>query len=261
MELNLNNRGPAAQLIEYLSFECGGGILIYQYELRAFVAFWLEDRMLIIPRTRVELIYSLQEEGFRIIWFGGPAPIVLSLSLFERKLNVPIRRNWNKTFTESSRSRLFFLHLVEKRDTGLDFTSHAERDISVFDRLNESILDDLLSFDLTISFTIHLKRNLSESPRTFDSSRVFRAIEKTIVLTNFLKVRELTKFLNTGKPNWLREPDFVLEMESRLFLHLTLDSYAMFERLKEFLEETLGKEVRIVILRVVKSTYPNLTSH
>ncbi len=209
----------------------------------------------------MELIYSLQEEGFRIVWFGGPAPIVLSLSLFERKLYVPVRRNWDETLTESSRSRLLILHLVDKRDTGLDFTSHAERDISVFNRLNESIIDDLLSFGLTISFIIHLERNLAKGPRTIDSSIVFRAIERTIVLTNFLKVRELTKFLNAGKPNWLREPDFVLEMESRLFLHLTLESYAVLEGLKEFLKEGLWIPIRIVIRRVIESTYPNLTSH
>lgn len=215
--------------------------------------------MLIIPRARMLLIYSLQEEGFRIVWFVRPAPIVLSLSLFERKLNVPVRRNWDVTYTE--RKRFLLLLLLIEVYTGLDFNSHAERDITFINRFNQSIIDDLLGFDLTISLIIHLKRDLSESPRTFDSSSRFSTIVGPIVLTNFFKVRELTKLLNASKSNWLREPDFVLEVETSLLLHLTLNSYAILEGLKEFLKEGLRIPIRIVIRRVIKSTNPNLTSH
>ena len=185
--------------------------------------------MLIKPRARMLLIYTLQEEGLRVVWFGRPAPIVLSLSLFERKLYVPIGRNWNVTYTERKRYHLFLLKI--EIYTGLDFTSHAERDISVVNRLNESIVDDLLSSDLTISFIIHLKRNLSEGPRTIDSSTIFRGIERVSIYTYLSKGRELAKLLNTSKSNWLREPDFVLEVETRLLLHLTLDSYYVLEGL------------------------------
>jgi len=205
------------------------------------------------------LIYTLQEEGLRVVWFVRPAPIVLSLSLFERKLYVPVRRNWDITYTERERFGIF-LREIEVY-TGLDFTSHAERDISVVNRLYQTIVDDLLSFDLTISLIIHLKRYLSEGPRTIDSSTRFSTILRIIVLTNFLKVRELTKLLNASKSNWLREPDFVLEVETRLLLHLTLDSYYVLEGLIEFLKEGLRIPIRIVIRRVVESTNPNLTSH
>ncbi len=175
------------------------------------------------------LIYTLQEEGFRVVRFVRPAPIVLSLSLFERKLYVPVRRNWDVTFTERKRFHLFLL-MIEIY-TGLNFTSHAERDISVVNRLNESIIDDLLGFNLTISFVVHLKRNLSKSPRTFDSSLIFRGIEGSVIYTYLSKGGELAKLLNTSKSNWLREPDFVLEVETRLLLHLTLDSYYVLEGL------------------------------
>lgn len=204
------------------------------------------------------LLYSLQEEGFRVVWFGRPAPIVLSFSFFNRKLYVPVGRNWDVTYTE--RERFSFLGMVEVY-TGLDFTSHSQRDISVVNRLNQAIIDDLLSSDLTIGFVVHLKRYLSESPRTFDSSSWFSTIVGSIVLTNFRKVRELTKLLNRGKSNWLREPDFVLEVETSLFLHLTLDSYYVLEVLIKFLKEGLRLPIRIVILRVVEGTNPNLTSH
>ncbi len=205
------------------------------------------------------LIYTLQEEGLRVVWFVRPAPIVLSLSLFERKLNVPVRRNWNGTYTERERFGLF-LRKIEVY-TGLDFTSHAERDISVVNRLNQTIIDDLLSSNLTIGFVVHLKRYLAKSPRTIDSSTIFRGIERVPIYTYLSKGREFTELLNTGEPNRLREPDFVLEVETSLLLHLTLDSYYVLEGLIKFLKKGLRIPIRIVIRRVIESTNPNLTSH
>ena len=183
---------------------------------------------------------------------------MLSLSLFERKLYVPVGRNWDVTYTE--RKRFSLLSMVEVY-TGLDFTSHSQRDISVVNRLNQSIIDDLLSSNLTIGFVVHLKRYLAKSPRTIDSSTFFSSITNVVVYTYLSKGRELAELLNTSKSNWLREPDFVLEMEGCFFLHLTLDSYYVLEGLIKFLKERLRIPIRIVIRRVIEGTNPNLTSH
>ncbi len=133
-----------------------------------------------------------------------------------------------------------------------------QRYIAIFDRLDETLIHDLHSLYFAIGFVVHLERDLSESPRTFDSSTRFSTITRVVVLTNSPKVRELTQFLNTREPNTLGEPDFVLEMETRLFLHLTLDSYYVLEGLIHLLKEGLRLPIRIVILRVVESTDPDL---
>ena len=54
-----------------------------------------------------------------------------------------------------------------------------------------------------------------------------------------------------GLPNSLGEPYLILEVKTRLLLHLTLHSYYVLHSLKDLLEEGLRIPIRIVILRVV----------
>ena len=50
-------------------------------------------------------------------------------------------------------------------------------------------------------------------------------------------------------------------METRLLLHLTLDSYAVFKGLIHLLKISLRIPIRIVIRRVVESTDIDSSSH